>query len=90
MPPFERKTAPASGLPSPAARGDGGLPQQQLDEEPYLVMEIPKESFFQQKKEEMEIGSRASASKIISENRWKHVDHFILIEPNVKQLYIDA
>lgn len=59
-----------------------------LDEEPYLTIEIPKDSFFKEKKKALGIGFHNSTQTIIHKKRWLHISKFVFIEPSPKQLYI--
>ena len=67
-----------------------------IAKEPYLVIKVTKDSFWAVKKTELEVGygnlqsGLKSPSNKISPFRWKHINFFILIQPNVHQLYLAA
>ena len=79
--------------------GEGKIPpecQRLLEKEPLLVIEVPKDSFWGVKKTDLEVGygnlksGLKSPSIKISPFRWQHIEFFLLIQPNINQLYIAA
>jgi hypothetical protein len=63
-----------------------------IDTDPYLVIEVVKESFYKQQPSKLEVGyddkNNISTKKIISPNRWNHIKFFIFIQPSAEQLYV--
>jgi hypothetical protein len=59
-----------------------------LDEEPYLTIEVPLSTFFEQRRKAMGVGFSGSTRQIIHKKRWKHIALFLFIEPAAKQLYL--
>ena len=79
--------------------GFGKIPpeyQALIEKEPYLVIEVTKDSFWDVKNTDLEVGygnlksGLKSPSIKISPFRWKHIEFFLLIQPNINQLYIVA
>ena len=72
---------------------EGHIPrkfQDMIEEDPFLVIEVTKESFWKISKKELQVGYADSPANIFCPERWKHIKFFILIQPNIHQLYIAA
>ena len=72
---------------------EGRIPrkfQDMIEEDPFLVIEVTKESFWKIPKKELQVGYGVSPAIIFCQERWKHIKFFILIQPNIHQLYIAA
>ena len=54
------------------------------------MIEVTKESFWKIPKKELQVGYGDSPAIIFCQERWKHIKSFILIQPNIHQLYIAA
>jgi hypothetical protein len=52
-----------------------------LDEEPYLTIEVPLPTIFEQPRKAMGVGFSGSTRQIIHKKRWKHIASFLFIEP---------